>query len=418
MVKPGYKQTEIGVLPESWETITFEDCFAILPNNTLSRAELNYNGGEVQNIHYGDILVKYPAVLDCATEGLPYINAENVAKASKGFLRDGDVIMADTAEDVIVGKSTEVIGIGEQKVVSGLHTIPCRPKDEEMFAPKWLGYFMNHSTYHDQLIPYITGTKVSAISKSAISGTMIAVPQKEEQAAIVSALYDIDALITNLEKLIAKKKAIKQGAMQELLTGKRRLPGHESSIWTEYRLEEICKLINGRAYAQYELLDAGKYQVLRLGNLFTNEHWYYSDLELPDRQYCVDGDLIYAWSATFGPRIWRGEKSIFHYHIWKMELSEGISKEFLYHYLCYDVRTLMAELQGGTMAHLTKGTMEKRQFVIPPYKEQCAIAEILSDMDAEIMGCEEKLLKHKRIKAGMMSELLTGRIRLIDKEDA
>ena len=101
-----------------------------------------------------------------------------------------------------------------------------------MFAPKWLGYFMNHSTYHDQLIPYITGTKVSAISKSAISGTMIAVPQKEEQAAIVSALYDIDALITNLEKLIAKKKAIKQGAMQELLTGKRRLPGFDGE-WAD-----------------------------------------------------------------------------------------------------------------------------------------------------------------------------------------
>lgn len=125
MVKHGYKQTEIGMLPESWDVITFEDCFSILPNNTLSRAELNYNDGDVRNIHYGDILVKFAAVLDCAIESLPYINTESTAKASKGFLRDGDLIMADTAEDVIVGKSTEVIGVGESKVVSGLHTIPC-----------------------------------------------------------------------------------------------------------------------------------------------------------------------------------------------------------------------------------------------------------------------------------------------------
>ena len=176
MVKPGYKQTEIGVLPDSWDTITFEECFTILPNNTLSRAELNYNGGEVQNIHYGDILVKFPAVLDCSTEGLPYINKENVSKASKGFLRDGDLIMADTAEDVIV----------DSKVVSGLHTIPCRPKDAEMFAPKWLGYFINHCTYHDQMIPYITGIKVSSVSKSAISSTVIAVPPKPVQETIVT----------------------------------------------------------------------------------------------------------------------------------------------------------------------------------------------------------------------------------------
>lgn len=237
MVKPEYKQTEIGILPEEWDAISFEDCFSVLPNNTLSRAELNGNGGEIRNIHYGDILVKYPAVLDCFSENLPYINEANTAKASKGFLRDGDLIMADTAEDTIVGKSTEVISVGDSKVVSGLHTIPCRPKNADMFAPKWLGYFINHNAYHDQLIPYITGIKVSSVSKSAISSTVIAVPPKPEQEAIAAALSDMDELIANLEKLIAKKKAIKQGAMQELLTGRRRLPGFsgewKTGVWDD-----------------------------------------------------------------------------------------------------------------------------------------------------------------------------------------
>jgi type I restriction enzyme S subunit len=244
MVKPGYKQTEIGALPELWETIPFEECFAILPNNALSRAELNYNGGEVQNIHYGDILIKFPAVLECPVAGLPFINAEKTSKVSRGFLRDGDLIIADTAEDLTVGKSTEVIGIGDKKVVSGLHTIPCRPKDGNMFAPKWLGYFVNHSIYHDQIIPYITGIKVSSISKSAISDTVIAVPPKPEQEAIATALSDVDALIVNLEKLIAKKKAIKQGTMQELLTGKRRLPGFDGE-WVDVQIGDLGEVYSG-----------------------------------------------------------------------------------------------------------------------------------------------------------------------------
>lgn len=145
---------------------------------------------------------------------------------------------------IIVGKSTEVIGIGDSKVVSGLHTIPCRPKDAEMFAPKWLGYFINHCTYHDQLIPYITGIKVSSVSKSAISSTVIAIPPKPEQKAIAEALSDIDILIVNLEKLIAKKKAIKQGAMQELLTGKRRLSGFTEK-WNKIKLGECCGFLSG-----------------------------------------------------------------------------------------------------------------------------------------------------------------------------
>lgn len=208
MVKQGYKQTEIGIIPNEWDLISFEDCFSVLSNNTLSRAELNYNGGELQNIHYGDVLVKFSSVTDCGLAKLPYVNTEMVSKVSKGVLHDGDIIIADTAEDDTVGKAIEVIGVDGKKVVSGLHTIPCRPKDDEMFAPKWLGYFINHSTYHDQLLPYITGIKVSSISKGAIAGTVIAVPNKDEQRKIVAALSDIDALIDNVEKLIAKKKAI------------------------------------------------------------------------------------------------------------------------------------------------------------------------------------------------------------------
>lgn len=425
MVKPGYKQTEIGVLPDSWDTITFEECFTILPNNTLSRAELNYNGGEVQNIHYGDILVKFPAVLDCSTEGLPYINKENVSKASKGFLRDGDLIMADTAEDVIVGKSTEVIGIGDSKVVSGLHTIPCRPKDAEMFAPKWLGYFINHCTYHDQMIPYITGIKVSSVSKSAISSTVIAVPPKPVQETIAEALSDIDALIVNLEKMITKKKAIKQGAMQELLTGKRRLPGFDGE-WVELEIGKNGHLLR-------ESIDPQ-----------THPNVMFSEYSMPafdDGQMAVKkygADMHSNRTVIYGPMLLFNKLNVRQKRIWLVNATEDnavCSSEFLPYYSeAIDLHLLQQLLSIEKVTNdfigMSTGTSNSQKRITPKnfleytiyvpedIREQAAIAEILANMDKEIDQLQKSLNKYQLVKQGMMSELLTGRIRLIDKEDA
>lgn len=420
MVKRGYKQTEIGVLPESWDTITFEDCFTILPNNTLSRVELNYNGGEIQNIHYGDILVKFPEVLDCASKDLPYVNAENTAKASKGFLRDGDVIMADTAEDVTVGKSTEVIGIGAKKVVSGLHTIPCRPKDGEMFAPKWLGYFMNHSAYHDQLIPYITGTKVSAVSKSAIYGTMIAVPQSEEQTEIVAVLSDIDDLLDNLEKLIVKKKAIKQGAMQELLTGKRRLPGF-CGEWDNVGIGEngylLRESINPQimplsVFSEYSMpaFDFGKQPNRVVG------------ADMHSNRTVISGNvLLFNKLNVRQKRIWlvcASEKNAVCSSEFLPYCSDAISLRFLAHVLgTEEVTAYFIGSSTGTsnsQKRITPATfLEYSLFAPLEISEQNAIADVLDDMDREIVELEQKLKKYQNIKCGMMSELLTGRIRLL-----
>lgn len=204
-----------------WEIISFEDCFDILSNNTLPRAELNEMSGIAQNIHYGDILIKYPWILDCETASIPFVNEG--ANINTSVLKDGDILFADTAEDETVGKATEIINIGEQRVVAGLHTIPCRPKKKDMFAPMWLGYYMNSSFFHDQLIPFITGIKVSSVSKGALSDTTIAVPEKAEQEQIVGILYEMDLEIDELQKKLNKYVCIKAGMMDELLTGKIRL---------------------------------------------------------------------------------------------------------------------------------------------------------------------------------------------------
>ena len=178
----------------AWEQRKFGEAFDLLTNNTLSRAELNDETGSVLNVHYGDILVKYGEIIDTETDHLPYISdATKVVRPA--FLMDGDVIIADTAEDNTVGKCAEIIGIADKTVVSGLHTIPCRPRSQ--FAQGYLGYFMNSPAFHDQLLPLMQGTKVTSVSKSALQDTVISFPsERAEQGQIGRYFMALDTLIT------------------------------------------------------------------------------------------------------------------------------------------------------------------------------------------------------------------------------
>ena len=182
--------------------------------------------------------------------------------------------------------------------------------------------------------------------------------------------------------------------------------------WEVKFFKDVCTFLNGRAYKQEELLSQGKYPVLRVGNFFTNTNWYYSDLELDKDKYAVEGDLLYAWSASFGPRFWNGEKVIYHYHIWKVVMSSIIDKLFLYDYLEMDARKLYNQIQGGTMAHITKGDMEQRYIPVPPMVEQRKIAEILGVWD-EAIEKQSRLIERLEVrKRALMQSLLTGRVRL------
>lgn len=402
----------------------------ILPHGVLFRG--NAEGTIRENlIRTGYIkgIIGLPANLFYGT-GIPAC----ITKDSKGFLRDGDLIVADTAEDVIVGKSTEVIGIGERKIVSGLHTIPCRPKDAEMFAPGWLGYFINHSTYYDQLVPYITGIKVSSISKSAISGTVIAVPKKEEQTEITAALTDIDTLITNLEKLIAKKRVIKQGAMQELLTGKRRLPGFEGE-WNTYRFGDIFVILPNNAFTRAEMSDSGVVKNIHYGDILTKYHEYIfaESNEIPyiassvdlsrfsDKCFVKSGDIIIADTAedeTVGKAlevIMVSGLMLSGQHTMLCRPQIPFAERFLGYYLnatCYHEQ-LIPYITGTKVSSISKTSIAQTFLCVPSLQEQATIADILTDMDNEIAKLEENLAKYRLVKQGMMSELLTGRIRLL-----
>ena len=156
------------------------------------------------------------------------------------------------------------------------------------------------------------------------------------------------------------------------------IPFEIPDSWAWSRIGSCIELVNGRAYKQSELLDKGKYRVLRVGNFFTNSSWYYSDLELPSDKYCQKGDLLYAWSASFGPRIWDQGKTIFHYHIWNVKFDERLFlKEFLFYFLVWDKERLRGATTGSTMIHISMEHMYPRFIMIPPLAEQKRIVEAI-----------------------------------------
>ena len=232
----------------------------------------------------------------------------------------------------------------------------------------------------------------------------IPLPSLREQQIIVSFVDSeftkIDAIKANAEKALNEAKALFRTTLKDILEPK--------EGWEEKKLKEICRVINGRAYSKDEMLKQGKYRLLRVGNFFTNDNWYYSDLELEEEKYCDNGDLLYAWSASFGPRIWDGEKVIYHYHIWKMVCSSDIDKYFLCYWLDSNElkRQIMTNLHGATMAHITKGIIEAAHVGFPPLAEQLSIVATLDSLKFKVECLQENYDKISKECDAMKQALL------------
>lgn len=176
--------------------------------------------------------------------------------------------------------------------------------------------------------------------------------------------------------------------------------------WEQRKLGEVATFINGRAYSQPELLSSGKYKVLRVGNFYTNDSWYYSDLELGEKYYADYGDLLYTWSATFGPHIWLGDRAIYHYHIWKINLSDQLEKQFAVQLLEQDRANILSSKNGSTMVHITKEGMEQKDVIIPPStKEQQEIGAFFLQLDNLITLHQRKFEKLTNVKKSMLEKM-------------
>ncbi len=211
-----YPEIRFKGFTDPWEQRKFDEVFdCTVPNNTLSRAELSYDEGTVLNVHYGDVLIKYGSVLDVQKDDIPRIPHRCREDFNGALLQDGDVIIADTAEDETTGKACEIGNLQGSAIVSGLHTMVCRPRNR--MALGYLGYYLNSNAYHYQLLPLMQGIKVLSLSRSNIQKTSVSYPiAVKEQQLIAYYFSQLDNLITLHQRELEKLQNIKKSMLEKM----------------------------------------------------------------------------------------------------------------------------------------------------------------------------------------------------------
>lgn len=395
-VKKGYKQTEVGVIPEDWDCLDAGTVIRFFGGNGFSsRAETKDGIRWLKIANVGIEKVKWEVVT--------YLPETFLDEFKEYVLKPNDVVMALTRP--ILGDKLKVarLTISDTPALLNQRVAKLIPKGDN--KAEYLFYVVQQLKFITEMNNAMAGTDPPNIGNAALEKIAIAVPwSPEEQTAIAAVLSDADALISSLEKLIAKKSAIKQGAMQELLTGKRRLPGF-SGKWEVKKLGEVSAIKTGKKNNEDKVED-GAYP-------------FFVRSQTVERinTYSFDGEAILVPGEG-------GIGSIFHY----------INGRFDYHQRVYKISDFNAETCGkfiyfcmlqtfnkqatrnsvkATVDSLRLPTFIEFEFLAPPIEEQTAIAQVLSDMDAEIEQLEQKLNKYKMVKQGMMQELLTGKTRLI-----
>lgn len=416
-IPAGYKDSAVGIIPQEWEVKTLINLGDFLKTNTLSRDKMNDIKGNVHNIHYGDVLIKYPEILDINKRDIPWINEDYNIRLGD-YLANGDVIISDTAEDYTVGKATEIIGVSDEKVVAGLHTMAYRPYSSR-FASCFLGYYINSSFYRKQLFSQIQGIKVCSISKSGFSNTSVCIPSILEQQKIVEILRTWDEAIEKQTKLIKALEKRKQALMQRLLSGRTRLPGFTGE-WKHIRIENIANEYSIRNHEQSNLtvLSCTKYNGLVSSLDYFGKQIYSNDLSsyklVPKNHFAYatnhidEGSIGYQSDydeALISPMytVFRTNNKIVNDNYMCMLLKTD--------YMIYKYKSLMEgsiDRRGG----LHWKSFASIEVKLPLLEEQIAIANILVSADDEIKRHNTKLSQLRKQKRGLMQQLLTGKKRV------
>ena len=268
--------------------------------------------------------------------------------------------------------------------------------DDSIIDSLYFYYFMCNVDLQN----YCESTTVPSVRKTRIAEIEIPLPPLDEQRRIAAVLDKVSDLIAKRREQLDKLDELVKARFVEMFGDPVSNPKH----WEKEVFSKNVTLLNGRAFKQEELLDFGKYPVLRVGNFFSNRGWYYSDLELDDDKYCDNGDLLYAWSASFGARIWKGNKVIYHYHIWKVLIKDVYDKRFLCKLLDYVTQSLMANTHGIAMMHLTKNGMEKTPFIVPPLELQEKFSCFVQQIDKSKLTIQQSLDKLEVLKKALMQE--------------
>ena len=420
-LKTGYKQTEVGVIPVDWDVRRVID----IAENKKNRFD---DGDWVESEHITDKgfrLIQTGNIgvgIYIEKEAKKYIYKNSFEKLKCKELIVGDVLICRLAEPA--GRACILPELGEEKVITSVDVTIFRPNLDN-FNRCYLVQFFSTPKWFELVTEQVGGTTHKRIARGALGKIPVAIPSSvEEQRLIAEALSDADALIESLDQLIAKKRQIKQGAMQELLTGKRRLPGF-SGEWEAKRLAELADIRSGGTPStiQPQFWDGGVMWCTPTDITALNAFKYLSNTS---RTISTEGlkassaEIIPTHSIVMTSRATIGECAI---NTVPMTTNQGfknfvpfdsVDAEFLYYLLTTQRAGFIGLCSGSTFLEIGKTQLSGYQVQVPKIKsEQTAIATILSDMDTELAALESRLAKARQIKQGMMQELLTGRIRLL-----
>lgn len=391
-IREGYKQTEIGVIPEDWDYLKAEDCVSI---KTGSRNTVDKQNDGV-----------YPF----------FVRSQQVEKINS-FSFDCEAVL--TAGD----------GVGTGKVfhyINGKFDVHQRVyvmNDFKNILGKYFYYYFSNYFY-DEVCKYTAKSSVDSVRRDMVAKMLLPIPPIPEQQAIATALSDIDGLINSLQKLIDKKKKIKQGTMQELLTGKRRLEGFRGE-WEERYLGDITEIISGGTpktsiseYWNGEIKWCTPTDITGCKTKYlyeTEKSITHSGLKNSSATLLPKGALLFCSRATIGEVRIAYDSICTNQGFKSLVVYPGINNEWLYYWVIANKAIFLEKAIGSTFLEISKKDIQVVSIKVPTLPEQTAIANILSDMDSEIEALERKLNKYKDIKQGMMQELLTGRIRLLEE---
>jgi type I restriction enzyme S subunit len=418
-VEVGFKQTEVGLIPEDWSCIKFGELISKLCYGPRFNSKDYSKSGNVKTIRGTDI----NSLGDILYEQVPIAQLPTVL-VNEHKLIDGDLVMITTADCGLTGV---YLDDGFSYIASAYAV---RISLNKKAYPLFFKYIYQTNLATEQIELYIRKGTLGNLPGSDIYKLKFPLPPTLfEQKAIATALSDVDELINSLEKLIAKKKAIKQGAMQELLgfgsaqptTPRKRLPEF-SGDWVERKLGEIGDCIIGLTYSPSDVSDLGTL-VLRSSNIQNNKLSFndnvYVTSDIPEKLRNQMGDILICVrngsrnligkSAKIDERCSGETFGAF------MSIFRSKYNDFLYHcFNSYPIKKQIEENLGATINQITNKTLNSFDVWMPKdEKEMYSISNLLDDMDLEIDSLETKKEKYKSVKAGMMQELLTGKIRLV-----
>jgi len=416
-LKPGYKQTDLGMIPADWEVVEIGDLNPFVTSGSRGWAEFYSGMGfpfiRITNLSRESIFLD---LTDLKLVKLPY----RVSEGTRTQLENDDVLISITADIGIIGYVTASV----QKPAYINQHIALVRFDSAKANARFASYFLACERSQRLFRASTDQGAKAGMSLGAIRKIQLALPLAPEQRAIAAALSDVDALIGGLDQLIAKKRDIKQAAMQQLLTGKQRLPGF-CAKWAVKRLADVGTFSKGKGIRKDELVADG-IPCVRYGEIYTHHNDYvrrfYSFIPqkiAKQSQRLRKGDLLFAGSGETAEEIGKcvafiGEEEA--YAGGDIVVFSPSNQDAMYlgylmnHASICEQKARMG--QGDAVVHVSARNLGELQLRLPDIEEQRAIAAVLSDMDAEIAGLEQKRDKTRLLKQGMMQELLTGRIRL------